>query len=274
MATTELATKQSDAQLLEQVVMTGDLSKLNAQDRVQYVTRVCTSLGLNPLTRPFDYILLNNKLTLYAKRDATDQLRSLKGISITELKEHRTDDLFIVWATVRNSEGREDHEMGAVSIAGLRGEALANAMMKAVTKAKRRATLSICGLGWLDETEVDSVPDARPVQVDTTTGEIIESKTIGSEAKRKAGVAPKPDPDSPVVGGAGITHAQLKRIHALAGEVFGTKPDGVAAYKTWLGEQYQVDSSKQLTSVVAADAITALEAQTTGESDLMDEEAA
>jgi hypothetical protein len=33
--------------------------------------------------------------------------------------------------------------------------------MKADTKAKRRVTLSIGGLGWLDETEVDSIPDTR-----------------------------------------------------------------------------------------------------------------
>ena len=43
--------------------------------------------------------------------------------------------------------------MGVVSITGLKGENLANAMMKAETKAKRRATLSICGLGWMDEVE-------------------------------------------------------------------------------------------------------------------------
>ena len=36
----------------------------------------------------------------------------------------------------------------------LKGEVRANAILKAVTKAKRRATLSICGLGWLDESEV------------------------------------------------------------------------------------------------------------------------
>ena len=48
--------------------------------------------------------------------------------------------------------------MGAVSTAGLKGEALANSMMKATTKSKRRVTLSICGLGMLDETEIDSIP--------------------------------------------------------------------------------------------------------------------
>jgi hypothetical protein len=48
-------------------------------------------------------------------------------------------------------------------VGGLKGEALANAEMKAVTKAKRRLTLSICGLGWLDETEISTVPDAEVV---------------------------------------------------------------------------------------------------------------
>jgi len=42
----------------------------------------------------------------------------------------------------------------------MRGD-FGNAVMKAVTKAKRRLTLSLCGLGWLDETEVDSIPEAR-----------------------------------------------------------------------------------------------------------------
>jgi hypothetical protein len=43
----------------------------------------------------------------------------------------------------------------------LKGDALANALMKAETKAKRRVTLSLAGLGWLDETEIASIPDVR-----------------------------------------------------------------------------------------------------------------
>ena len=36
-------------------------------------------------------------------------------------------------------------------------------MMKAETKAKRRVTLSVCGLGLLDETEIADIPDiAKP----------------------------------------------------------------------------------------------------------------
>jgi hypothetical protein len=59
---------------------------------------------------------------------------------------------------VRAVKGRTDAAKGAVNISGLKGEALANALMKAETKAKRRATLSICGLGFLDETEVEDIP--------------------------------------------------------------------------------------------------------------------
>jgi hypothetical protein len=50
-------------------------------------------------------------------------------------------------------------------IKGLQGDALANALMKAETKSKRRVTLSICGLGMLDETEMETIPSAVQVQV-------------------------------------------------------------------------------------------------------------
>jgi hypothetical protein len=49
-----------------------------------------------------------------------------------------------------------------VTVGHLKGDALANALMKAETKAKRRVTLSIAGLGWLDETELETIPQSRP----------------------------------------------------------------------------------------------------------------
>ena len=160
--------------MVEKLVVQGDLSALTPQERFAYYNQVCESMGLNPLTKPFEYIKLNNKLTLYAKRDATDQLRSLRGISIEITSREMVGDLYIV--TARATEkiaGRTDESVGAVSLANLKGEAAANAIMKAETKAKRRVTLSIVGLGFLDETEISSIPNALPVTVDTSTGEII-----------------------------------------------------------------------------------------------------
>jgi hypothetical protein len=60
-----------------------------------------------------------------------------------------------------------------VAIGTLRGDALANAIMKCETKAKRRLTLSLCGLGMLDESEIETVTDAHTVDVDPETGEVL-----------------------------------------------------------------------------------------------------
>jgi hypothetical protein len=62
-----------------------------------------------------------------------------------------------VKAEAVNSKGRRDSSIGAVVIANLKGENLANALMKCETKAKRRVTLSICGLSFLDEEELETV---------------------------------------------------------------------------------------------------------------------
>jgi hypothetical protein len=173
MTTTELTQRDGSA-ILEEVLMKGDLAKLQPAERVAYYRQVCDSLSLNPLTKPFDYIVLNGQLRLYAKRECTDQLRSLHGVSITKLEHHQNGDIYEVQAYASNKHGRTDCDMGAVSVKGLYGEALANALLKAVTKAKRRVTLSLCGLGWSDESEVDSIPSAQRIVVDHTTGEVID----------------------------------------------------------------------------------------------------
>jgi hypothetical protein len=176
-----LATQPTDSEIMEQVLIQGDLSKLTADQRRTYYMRVCDSVGLNPLTKPFDYITLNNKLTLYAKRDCTDQLRQIRGVSCSITSRERIEDVYIVTARATLADGRSDESTGVVAIANLKGDTLANALMKAETKAKRRVTLSICGLGWTDETEVDSIPRAKRADVDVETGEINGPVPIDAE---------------------------------------------------------------------------------------------
>ena len=183
---TSLATR-ADAALLENVVVGGDLSKLTPAQRVSHYAAVCESLRLNPLTKPFQYITLNGRLVLYATRDCTDQLRNRDSISTSVAETQTVGDLHIVRARASRPDGRTDEDLGAVNIAGLKGDALANAMMKAMTKAKRRVTLSICGLGWLDETEVETVPDARLVQIDMDTGEVALTTTPSGPACEECG---------------------------------------------------------------------------------------
>ena len=153
--------------IIESVIAKGDLARLTPEERTRYYVEVCRSVGLNPFTQPLQYIMLSGKLTLYARREAADQLRQIHGISLEVLRQHVDGELFVVHVRARDKSGRTDEDFGAVSIGGLKGEARANAMLKGITKAKRRVTLSIAGLGFLDETEIDDIParEKEPVSV-------------------------------------------------------------------------------------------------------------
>lgn len=151
-----------DPAIVANVLLTGDLEKLNDQQRMAYCQRVCESLGLNAMTQPFAFIKLNGKLRMYALKDATEQLRKIHGVSITEVTSQRIEDVFVVTAKALDRTGRTDAATGAVTVGNLKGDALANALMKAETKAKRRVTLSICGLGMLDETETETIRQEPP----------------------------------------------------------------------------------------------------------------
>ena len=171
--------RRTKSEVIENVLIKGDLGRLSPEERSEYYLRVCESVGLNPLTQPLAYMTLNGKLTLYALRTCTDQLRAIHKVSVVELSESERGDVYIVTAKVQNAEGRTDVAKGAVSIANLKGDILANAVMKAETKAKRRATLSICGLGLLDETEIETIPGAAPAkavvkELNPKTGRMID----------------------------------------------------------------------------------------------------
>ncbi|NCD11015.1 MAG: hypothetical protein EOL93_00560 [Epsilonproteobacteria bacterium] len=157
----EEAIRESAKGKYEMALIEGDLSKLSSDERMDYYGAVCKSVGLNPLTKPFEYVTLNGSLKLYARKDATDQLRKIYGVSIEIVSKNQIGDIFIVEAKATDKEGRFDTATGAVSMLGLKGSELANALMKAETKAKRRVTLSICGLGILDESEIEDTPKTR-----------------------------------------------------------------------------------------------------------------
>jgi len=167
-----------DDAALEKVIVLGRLEHLTPKQRLLYYKTLCESLGLNPLTRPFEYITLSGRLTLYARRDATDQLRRLHQVSITIVSRERLDDIYVVTARATLPDGRCDEATGAVSIVGLQGEQLANAIMKCETKAKRRVTLSIVGLGILDESELDTVPQSQRVTIDDAAAEVVEPQQL------------------------------------------------------------------------------------------------
>lgn len=157
----DLATIPKVSEVIEAVLISGNLEPLKPAQRVEYYNAVCQSLSLNPLTVPFAYIQLNGKTVLYATKSCTEQIRRTRKISITSLSREIIDDLVIYTATATDGDGRVDTSTGAVTIAGKKGEDRANAIMKAETKAKRRVTLSLAGLGMLDESEISDIPEEQ-----------------------------------------------------------------------------------------------------------------
>lgn len=192
---------------IEQVVISGDLAGLTSEERVQYHVKVCESLGLNALTKPFEYIKLNGKLQLYAKKDATDQLRRIDGISISISNKEQFDNIYMVTAQAKDKSGRQDESTGIVDIKGLSGQNLANAYMKAETKAKRRVTLSICGLGMLDETEVEDISKAGM------------AKDVSPEKNQPFLPAPEEQHDALIQAfmGIGVTKSEILKYFQIAG---------------------------------------------------------
>ena len=146
---------------------------------------VCRSLGLNPLTQPFAFLRLSGKLVLYAKKDCTDQLRKIHGVSIISVETSSQDGLFIATAKAVDRHGREDCDMGFAALGSLKGENLGNAMLKAVTKAKRRTTLSICGLGMLDETEVEDITVKDKMVIEPSGLKLPETSEVDAEVQQK-----------------------------------------------------------------------------------------
>lgn len=158
-------TKQTN--VISQLILNGDLSKLTATDKVKYYNGYCERMGLDPFTKPFDILRLNGREVLYCTRSGTQQLNKLHQVShlITSRELIEAVGVYQVTSKASLPDGRCTESIGAVNIAGLKGEAYANAIMKAETKAKRRATLDLLGLGVLDESETESIPNAEPVSL-------------------------------------------------------------------------------------------------------------
>lgn len=148
-----------------EMLLSADITKLTMAERAKYCYFMAKRMGLDPLARPFDIISAGGRTFLYANRSASDQLRKVHSISleITErgflpLPGGKDDSgVYYVKCVARTPDGRVDEAIGAVNIIAKKGEALADAIMKCETKAKRRATLSIAGLGLPDESEVSSM---------------------------------------------------------------------------------------------------------------------
>jgi hypothetical protein len=200
-------------QRIEDALINGNLASLSESERVQLYMQTCKSLKLNPLTKPFGYILVkgwsgdDEKLILYATRNCTDQLRSVYGASDVpgSLKRSESPTELTAEIAVVGRNGRVSTDVGVIPMKQysrsrgeytLSGRDLANAKMHVVTKARRRATLALYGLGGIvDESELDTMTVVggvtkegriwRYVSQPTPQRELVEGGAPTSEAGKR-----------------------------------------------------------------------------------------
>ncbi len=149
---------KTTARVVESMVLRGDISALSPEERAKFYVQMCDSLGLTAATQPFAILRLNGKEILYPTRGATDQLAAIHRLNREIVDGPRVIDVAgtkMIYAVCRatHPNGRVETAVATVPM-----QDPINALMKAETKAKRRATLSILGLGMLDETEIETIP--------------------------------------------------------------------------------------------------------------------
>ncbi len=152
------ADARTTARVVESMVLRGDISALSPEERAKFYLQMCEALGLSAASQPLAVLRLNGKEILYPTRGATDQLAAIHRLNREIVDGPRVLDVCgtkMIYAVCRatHPNGRSE-----TAVATVPATDLLNALMKAETKAKRRATLSILGLGMLDETEIETIP--------------------------------------------------------------------------------------------------------------------
>lgn len=169
----------------------GDWTNVHINHRIAFVRNLCENLGVPLVMNPFLFISVKGKTALYAPASAYQMLGAQKGISTEILSREIDKDLQLYEVFVRSTskEGVIKDNMAAVTLKGLSGEDYANAKMKCVTKAERRATKSQLGLPIPDEDDLDQrVSDATPLNL--VSDEPLASPIIEDEVanwRRKIG---------------------------------------------------------------------------------------
>jgi len=165
----KLTTAESEAvdQLLQM-----DVQKLTQEQTSKYLFWLAKRRGLDPMTKPFDLITLQGKRVVYANAGCADQLREIHRISIEVLEEgplrlgdQVRPDVYIVKVKASLPDGRSLIEVGGAGIENQTGENLWIAIAKSYTRAQRRATLGLCGLGVPDISELGEQVGAGGSQI-------------------------------------------------------------------------------------------------------------
>ena len=140
------------------------LDKLNDAEIAEYYNLMCSEFHLNPMSQPFVFFDKGGQVIMSPTKNCAEQLRSHFGMSDSILSDETVDAEHIVRARVsyEGAKGpRSAESTGRTFVGDARGQNRSNLKMAAETKAKNRATFSICGIGGVSEDEMATVEGAK-----------------------------------------------------------------------------------------------------------------
>lgn len=159
--------------IMQKFILKNDLSCLTMEEKLIFILNRCKDLKLDPRSQPIMIIKSKEKVgnsfvekeTPYISKSGGEQLAKVHQVSVLDTEEKILDDVFIVKAKVSLPNGRISQAIGVTplfteydgKVTKITGAKKCNAMMVADTKARRRAVLSICGTGMIDESEIDTM---------------------------------------------------------------------------------------------------------------------
>lgn len=137
-----------------------DTSGLKPEHRGALLNELARALRLNPLTKPVIFLKTGQGESIYVTRQGADQIAArlrLNRETVEGPDIRKVGNVDVAFCKVRVSapDGRFE-----TSTATLPAGDFAMVLMKVETKAKRRATLSLAGLGMLSEEDAEEMLDA------------------------------------------------------------------------------------------------------------------
>lgn len=138
-----------------------DTSFLSVEKKAAVLEGLARALGLNPLSQPVIFLKTQGREVVYVTKVGTDQIASRlrlqrRTIHGPDVRKVHGKDLAFCQVEVTAPDGRSEMSTATLPITDP-----VNDLMKVESKAKRRATLSIAGLGLLTEEEIETIPGAH-----------------------------------------------------------------------------------------------------------------
>lgn len=242
--------EEKDLRAIESAFLENDMSKLDPGQRLTLYNQICNSIGLNPYSKPFQYINLSGRLVLYPTSECTKQLGMLYGLSYYQSDSKTEGNLLVVTVVAKTRDGREDFDIGTVDLRVWDNKKSAfrepnptemgNLYKKALTQAKRRVTLSLCGLGWLNA-QIDNTkpapakPGSAPLDVDVAE---FDDYSVVEDTDPITSGAVDPDPAPPQ-----MTKTEMQTAIKTAATAAGI-PD--ETLRNELRSHFNVKTSKDL----------------------------